>query len=202
MREPFLFVVIVVFAIFLVWQLVVTSVSRRRRRKERKMPLLPEGADPSVQRVWYDLEQRVIGPRDAIRRIRQQVPTLDDPRARAAGHLAWAFILRDMMLRDSAAARHFLKALDEDPSNVHALSGLRELLSHAPAAAKRVERACWKALSRIPESEIGGPVWVRLWASLASLYAASSATVPRSDAIQRMLRTSGRSAAADPDPSA
>jgi len=188
-KDPALFIAVVVFAVFLVWQLVRSGVRKRRIGKDSVSPPLPDHADRELVRILEDARSGSLKPRDGLHMVQSRLGRVDDARARAAHHLTSASIIYDIMHRPRAAARFYLKTLDEDPASSEALDGLRNLLSAGFMPPRRVEQAIWKALGRLDESETGSDQWQRLWAALASIYSDNARTTSRSDAIRSMLHS-------------
>jgi len=188
MRDPYLFIAVVVFAVYLVWQLVMGA-SRRHRRRTSGPITLPDYADDELRSIIEQIQKKTLRPQEGMNKILARARTLDSPQDRAAHYLGTAEIADHLLDRPHAAARFYLRALDEDPANAEALEELRKIMATSPLVAGRLEQACWKALARLPESEIGGKAWKRLLSSLAALYASSPNKVFRADAIERILKS-------------
>jgi hypothetical protein len=124
--------------------------------------------------------------REALRAVERRAAGAGSPSMRAAHHCAAGNLSLNHLKRPALAVGFYLRALREDPTCVHALMSLREILT-AQKRWRRLERTYWEVLGRLDDGEVGSEIWTKCWSGLSSVYSVSPRTLRRADAIRKML---------------
>ena len=161
-----LLVVLVLFALYLVWRFLQVRSAKRRRH------------GPEIT---------------AVRARAKEARGAATPEARAALLVEAGKLARDRVHDTDLAVAYYLRALKTNPSSLAAMEALRGTLAR-PGRFRRLERIYWRLLSRIPPTGPSRETWLTVWKALADLYARGYRNPVRARAIRALLEQIGEPA--------
>lgn len=158
-----LLVVLLLFALYLVWRFLQVRSARRRR------------SGPEIA---------------AVRARAKEARNAPTPGERAALLVEAGQLAHERLADTDLAVAYYLRALRADPANVAAMESLRGTLAR-PGRFRRLERIYWRLLSRIPPTGPSRPTWLTVWRALGDLYARGYRSPVRARAIRALLEQLG-----------
>lgn len=154
-----LLIVLLLFALYLVWRFLQVRSAKRRR------------GGPELS---------------AVRARAKEARAAATPAERAALLVEAGQLAHDRLRDVDLAVAYYLRALRSDPSSLAAMEALRGTLAR-PGRFRRLERIYWRLLSRIPPTGPSRPTWLAVWKALAELYARGYRSPVRARAIRALL---------------
>lgn len=124
--------------------------------------------------------------KETLRVIVRKAQNNADPTKRAGYYCVAGDVATDKLKRPGLSVGFYLRALRTDPTCLHALEKLQDILM-SQRRLRRLEWIYWEVLGRLDDNEVGSTMWLRCWQGLAAVYSESPRTVRRADAIRKTI---------------